>query len=93
MYFGGSSSIWNNGGVAFLDINSNKESIGKAYLITKEQYNHIKRFEGSNYQYEVELECIDGIKTVTFTSKERMSANEPSKKYKMVIIDGLKSIS
>ena len=89
MYFGGSSSTWNNGGVAFLDVNSNKESIGRAYLITKEQYNHVKRYEGSNYQYEVELESIDGIKAVTFTNECRKPKNKPSEKYKKVIELGL----
>ena len=89
-YFGGESVTWNNCGVAFLDFNSNKESIGRSYLITKEQYLHVKKSEGKDYQYEVELKGINGIKAFTFTNENRMPENEPSLEYKKVIEDGLK---
>lgn len=89
LYFGSNSIIWDNGGTAFLDKDTKSETVGRAYLITKEQYNHVKQYEGSKYQHEIELEPIDGIRALTFTNENKLSHNNPGDKYANVIRDGL----
>ncbi|MCR4661546.1 MAG: hypothetical protein K5765_06055, partial [Clostridia bacterium] len=86
-----SSSSWNNGGVAFLDPHKKGNTMGRAYLITKEQYEHVHNEEGKTwYGYEIVLGEIDGIKVVTFTNEKRQMENAPSDAYKKVINAGTK---
>ncbi|MCR4661605.1 MAG: gamma-glutamylcyclotransferase, partial [Clostridia bacterium] len=91
LYYGNSSSRWNNHGAAFLDPNKKGSTIGRAYLITKEQYEHVHIKEGKIwYGHEIVLGEIDGIKVVTFTNEERQMENAPSDAYKKVINAGTK---
>ena len=89
LYFSHNSITWEGKGVAFIDPSKNGFSIGRAYLVTREQYLHVKEREGSWYQYEVRLPDIEGIPAYTFTDSFRHSFVAPCEKYKRVILDGL----
>ena len=91
MYYSKFSSSW-GGAVSFLGKNKGK-TYAKAYLITKEQFEQIKRQEGSWYSHEIELESIDGFETKTFTSEvelEHKSFIYVNDNYKEVLRLGLK---
>ena len=46
LYFGNTAKDWSNQGIAFIDKKmSNSVSLGRAYLISEEQYNHIQKQE------------------------------------------------
>lgn len=90
LYFAHTSSLWEKKGVCFLDTSVKSNTIGRAYLITTEQFNHVWKFEGTGlYSLRVELEPIDGRRAVTFTSSTKLALNKPSSKYYQVIMDGL----
>ncbi|MCH4201642.1 MAG: hypothetical protein LKF69_01105 [Bacilli bacterium] len=92
LYFAKLSSVW-GGSVAFLDKDKQGKTYGRAYLISKAQYNHIKKCEGNWYKYEISLGEIDGIKTVTFTNKDRFIDISPvSIDYRRVMINGLEEM-
>ena len=88
LYFARNSRTW-NGGVAFIDPSHRGVSIGRAYLITRAQFQHIKRREGAWYQKEVTLDAIEGIPAVTFTDETTQRFVKPSDSYLRVIKDGL----
>ena len=96
MYFGNRSSSWDNGGVCFIKptkaTDSKKYSFATAYLITKEQYEHVWKREGKSsnwYGKEIELNPIRGIPTKTFTSEDVHEYNAPCKRYIDVVRAGL----
>ena len=88
-YFARKSSTWQNGGVAFLDPTRKGVSVGRAYLVTTQQLDHIKRREGSWYQNELYLGDIEGIPALTLTDFSREPSVEPSPLYRQVLLDGL----
>lgn len=91
MYYSKFSTSW-GGAVSFLSKNKGK-TYAKAYLITQEQFEQIKKQEGTWYSHEVELESIDGFETRTFTSEfelEHKSFIEVNNNYKKVLRLGLK---
>ena len=91
MYYSKFSTSW-GGAVSFLSKNKGK-TYAKAYLITKEQFEQIKKQEGAWYSREIELESIDGFETRTFTSEfesEHKSFIEVNNNYKKVLRLGLK---
>lgn len=93
MYYSKYSSKW-NGAVSFLSLEKEGMSYGKAYLITREQYEHVKKYEGNWYSKEVELPRIKGIRTVTFTNEDELKhkgISEVNESYINVLIKGLKS--
>ena len=93
LYFANSSRRWSGGSVAFIDENMIGETICRAYLITEEQYLHVKKSEGDWYEREVPLPPIDGIPAKTFTNDYRFKSFHPvSDLYRKVIIDGLQEI-
>ena len=47
MYFGNYSGSWQNGGVSFLDTTESGKALGVAYLITKDQFEHVATEENS----------------------------------------------
>lgn len=92
MYFAKYSEWW-NGSIAFLDKDRKGKTYGRAYLISKKQYEHVKQCEGPLYRFEINLDAIDGIPAVTFTNKNRfIDIRRVSSDYRRVIIDGLKEI-
>ncbi len=92
LYFAGKSRRWDNMAVAYLDKDKPGKTYGRAYLITKEQYEHVKHLEGPKYQYEIDLGIIDGTPVKTFTNDHRMEDSIPSGKYTDVIMKGLMEI-
>ena len=95
MYFGSNSSSWDDGGVSFIKEteDKNKYSIARAYLVTKKQYEHIWKREGMSdewYGRQIELDDIDGIRALTFTSNLIHDYKKPCDRYISVIKDGLK---
>lgn len=94
LYFAHHSPRWDEKGIAFVDRkpNNSSKTIGRAYLITKEQYEFVKENEGKLYEYEIDLGLIDGIPAKTFTlslKREFRINNDVSDRYKEVMIDGL----
>lgn len=95
LYFGNESGSWGGSGAAFIDSSVLGETWGRAYLITREQYEEIRDVEGrgsSWYDQELELGELSGIPMVTFTNSGRRSANAPSSAYLQVMRQGLEEI-
>lgn len=92
LYFASKSCIWENKGVAFIDPKEDKNEVtlGRMYLITKDQFEQIKLFEGSKYQNKVRLGAYDGRQIVTFTDYEVNEENLPSERYVEIIQKGLR---
>ena len=100
MYFGNSSSSWDDGGVCFLNPtkvkDSKKYSFATAYLVSEDQYRHIWYREGKSrewYGKEIELDpliaTIAPFPTKTFTSEIIHEYNQPCKRYLNVVKKGL----
>ncbi len=90
IYYAKKAKSWNNQGVAFLDYENDGICMGRMYLITKEQYEDVKRQEGPWYDYEVYLGTCDNYPIFTFTNKVKLAAVKPSTQYLDVIRAGLK---
>ena len=96
MYFGNMSS-W-GGGVSFLDTTKKGKSLGVAYLITREQFEHVSceenggRCPGEGEWYEdiIDLEEMDGFEVKTITNKKLRTYNEPSLSYMETLFKGIK---
>ena len=96
MYFGNLSS-W-GGGVSFLDTTEKGKSLGVAYLITRQQFEHVSceenggRCPGGGEWYEdiIDLEPIDGIGVKTITNNDLRPYNEPSQRYLDTLFEGIK---
>ncbi|MDY2735636.1 gamma-glutamylcyclotransferase family protein [Intestinibacter sp.] len=91
MYFAQESSWWDEKGVAFIDAKEDQieKTLGKMYLITKEQFEEIKEREGGWYQNQLDLGKYDGKDIVTFTDFDIETINEPSERYLDVIKKGV----
>jgi hypothetical protein len=91
LYFGNTSSAWENGGVAFLKPEENEEAntLGRMYLITDEQFLEVQKQEGSWYQKSINLGSYNGAEIKTFTHSAEYPRNAPGKKYLTVIENGL----
>ena len=92
LYFGNKSSSWDDGGVAFIDVDRPEKTLGRAYLITEEQYEHLRKQEGRGknwYNHEHSLGDRYGIPVKTITNDGLREERAPSEKYKEVIILGL----
>ena len=57
MYFGNESTSWNGSGVSFLDTSKKGYALGVAYLITREQFDHVAAQETEDGS----LEAVNGI--------------------------------
>ena len=90
IYFALTSQTWNGAGVCFLNDKGSGRCVGRAYLITEEQFNFVKAKEGSKYTKTVKLEDIDGYEAYTFTHSTYVHpGNLPHPIYMKVIRDGL----
>lgn len=98
MYFGNYSSSWNCG-VSFLDTTSNGKAYGVAYLITKEQFEHVCKRENAGrkpennpnwYNEIIDLGEMDGFRIKTLTNSTIRDYYEPSEDYLDTLRDGLK---
>jgi len=95
LYFGTRSKHW-SGGAAFLDLEKPSVTVGRAWLITKEQFKeiHLEKGKGINwYDKEVVLGKHDGYDVVTVTNKRRLDEIAPSAAYLSAMKIGLADIS
>lgn len=99
MYYGNRSGSWGGKGVSFLDITKTGAAKGVAYLITREQFDHVAcqenggcRPEYSNgwYNTVVSLGTMDGCDIVTITNDELREYNEPAEAYVDTLNRGLR---
>lgn len=98
LYFTNQSRTWGNGGVAFLKMEKDEkvETLGRAYLITVEQFEDVKKQEGASnnwYGHVMELGEMAGIPVKTLTRiPENMGhyiTNTPSLEYLDMLRRGL----
>lgn len=95
MHFGNESYSWDYGGVAFLDTSKPSVVVGRAYLITDEQFEEVHRQEGPSrdwYDKIVDLGVYRGHPIRTFTNSSRRRENTPSPKYLQVIEQGMREL-
>jgi hypothetical protein len=93
MYFGNQSASWGNGGVSFLDLNTPGKSLGRMYLVTREQFDDIHDQEGKhkNWYNEIcELGEFGGYNIMTFNNKSNSEVCMPSEKYLDVVKSGVR---
>ena len=99
MYFGNHSGSWEYGGVSFLDTSKKGSALGVAYLITKEQFDHVATQEnGGRYPEEgynwyeniIDLETMDGFEVKTITNNILREYNEPCQAYLDTLHQGIK---
>ena len=89
MYFRNSSGSWGGKGVSFLDTSKPGHALGVAYLITKEQFEHVACQENGGcppeysswYNTIVSLGTLNGYEVVTITNDSVAYFNAPSEKY------------
>jgi hypothetical protein len=98
LYFGlpegkNGTENWGPGGVAFISPreNTRAETLGRMWLITRDQYAEVREQEGSWYSKEIELGKNDGIPVYTIThAVELANILPPSQAYMKTIALGLK---
>lgn len=93
IYFGNERSAWGEGGVAFLDPSAPGFSYGRAYLVTRGQYEQVRDQEGRGsawYCDELDLGDLHGISAVTFTNFSPRPRRAPSASYLDVLVRGLR---
>jgi hypothetical protein len=98
MYFANSSGSWFGGGVSFLDTREKGKALAVAYLITKEQFEHVAREENSGrapqpgygwYEDIIDLEPIEGFEAKTITNRDLLPYNTPVQEYWNTLYDGI----
>ena len=99
MYFGNTSGSWEGCGVSFLDTTKEGHALGVAYLITREQFEHVAaeenggRFpDGWGYWYEniIALDEMDRFESFTITNDELRPYNEPCEEYLNTLKRGIR---
>ena len=92
MYFGYHAICFEDRGVCFLDTTKEGKALGRAYLITKQQFEQIHVQEGRStmwYDKVVKLDAIAGVPAATFTNHTRLGGMDPSLKYRSIVKKGL----
>ena len=95
MYFGNKSPSWDYCGVAFFDTSKPSVVVGRAYLITDEQFEEVHQQEGLSrdwYDKIVDMGVYRGYPIRTFTNSSRRPENAPSPKYLQVIAQGMREL-
>ena len=99
MYFANRSGSWENGGVAFIDTSRKGNSLGVAYLITEEQFDHVAAQENGGrypepgfnwYEDIIDLGEMDGFKVRTITNNIPRHPNAPCSSYREVLAEGIR---
>lgn len=93
MYFGNCSRTWSGSGVCFLDTSKEGVTLGRMYLITREQMDHIHEQEGCSkewYDKTVEMGFRNSIRIVTISNSCLRSKNPPTENYMEVVKLGLR---
>ena len=99
MYFGNNSGSWENGGVSFLDTKENGNALGVAYLITRQQFEHVAAQENGGrpphegygwYESVIHLGKMDGFEVKTITNTNLRPYNEPCDAYLDTLSKGIR---
>ena len=99
MYFGHESGSWQWQGVSFLDVTKGGHALGVAYLITKEQFDHVVRWENAGrsqdkihgwYEDTITLGEMDGFEVKTITNTDIRDYNMPCEDYLNTLRRGIK---
>ena len=99
MYFGNVSRSWKRGGVSFIDMTKKGNSLGVAYLITREQLDHVATQENGGtppedscgwYEDVIELGLMEGFEVKTITNKSLRPYNVPVPKYLETLRRGIR---
>ncbi|MBM6775020.1 hypothetical protein [Olsenella profusa] len=91
MYFGNVSEPW-GGGVSFLDASRPGFAYGRAYLVTRAQFEQVWDQEGRGdawYARGLDLGTYLGVPALSFTNAERRPFHEPGARYLDVLRRGL----
>lgn len=95
LYFAGTTNTrWGDGGVAFVSTEPDAEpsTLARAWLLPRDRVVEIKGFEGRSYDAWIDLEPIDGLPVMTFTSSiPRTPRNPPGRAYAAVVARGLRA--
>lgn len=98
MYFGNHSITWEGCGVSFLDTSKEGHALGVAYLITREQFDHVAaqenggRTPGNGNWYE-DIKVfgeMDGYELITISNDDLRPYNEPYEEYLNTLKRGIK---
>jgi len=93
MYFGNKSGSWGDAGVSFLDLTTETKTLGRMYLITKQQFAEVCAQEGQYdnwYNHVIQLGEHNGIIILTITNRNKRPAYDPVDNYLDVLKMGLK---
>lgn len=98
MYFGNYSGSWEGCGVSFLDTTKEGHALGVAYLITKDQFEHVAAEEnggrspgyGNWYEDIISLGEMDGFEMLTISNNELRDYNEPCEEYLNTLKRGIR---
>ncbi|WP_407375606.1 gamma-glutamylcyclotransferase [Methanobrevibacter sp.] len=99
MYFGNTSGSWQSCGVSFLDTTKDGHALGVAYLITKEQFEHVIAEENGGrtptpgygwYEDVISLGEIEGIEVKTVTNNNLRPYNDPCLDYLDTLVKGIR---
>ena len=99
MYFGNYSEYWDYGGVSFLDTKKEGHALGVAYLITREQFEHVAKREnagrfpdGTGFWYEdiISLGEMEGYEMLTLSNNQLRDYNKPCERYLNTLRRGIR---
>jgi len=99
MYFANESPSWHGSGVSFLDTTKRGHALGVAYLITKEQFDHVVYRENAGrhqnkihgwYEDTITLGEMDGFEVKTITNTDLRDYNMPCEDYLNTLRRGIK---
>lgn len=99
MYFGNRSSSWQGGGVSFLDMDNAGKALGVAYLMTRDQFDHVAAQENGGksphesngwYTDVIDLGEMDGFEVKTLTNRDPRPYNRPCQDYLDTVARGIK---
>lgn len=96
LYFAYSANKWDDGGVAFISLesesNEKKQTYGRMWKVTREQFDDIWNQEGKKlYNKKIDLgQDKEGIPIYTFTNNTQLKFVKPSKNYIKTIAIGLR---
>lgn len=93
LYFAKNARTWDNQGVAFISTerDESKQTYGRMWKVTENQFSEICEQEGEWYNVEVDLGQDEyGIPIRTITNGVQLMPNKPSDKYLRTMILGLR---
>jgi hypothetical protein len=95
LYFARQSSSWDKGGVAFIDVEIEKDqtewTLARMWKITEEQFEQVRQQEGlSWYNHVIDLGTEGDIPVLAITNSAAQALNPPSGGYLSTIVIGLK---